>query len=236
VLSVGLAPGLTNLLARRCAQVLNDVRSLDVFVMLGLGEAHGMGAIRWTVENLDKRFEGPGVPETVGSFEDPKTTLFPGGYGRRKAYRFDFADLHVIARTLCVERVATRLCFDSAALTRLLALKKRTGAFHALRYRRVRDILVGFLSRFRPGSDGFAGKVEAEGLIGGRPELYSCSIWGYGEGRTTGIVAALVAERLCASPSGPGVFHIEQLFEPVELFSRVEDLGFMVDLQDGRFK
>jgi hypothetical protein len=103
-------------------------------------------------------------------------------------------------------------------------------------YRRVRDILVGFLSRFRPGSDGFAVKVEAEGLIGERPELYSCSIWGYGEGRTTGIVAALVAESLFASPSGPGVFHIEQLFEPVELFGRVEDLGLSVDLWDGRFE
>lgn len=61
-------------------------------------------------------------------------------------------------------------------------------------------------------------------------------LWGHGEGRATGIVAALVAERLCASPCEPGVFHIEQLFEPVELFGRVEDRGLTVDLQDGRFQ
>jgi hypothetical protein len=32
------------------------------------------------------------------------------------------------------------------------------------------------------------------------------------------------------------VFHIEQLFEPVELLDRVEDLGLTVDLQGGRFE
>jgi saccharopine dehydrogenase-like NADP-dependent oxidoreductase len=41
VLSVGLAPGLTNLLAKHCAQVLDELQSLDIFVMLGLGEAYG---------------------------------------------------------------------------------------------------------------------------------------------------------------------------------------------------
>jgi saccharopine dehydrogenase-like NADP-dependent oxidoreductase len=237
VLSVGLSPGLTNLLARHCVDALGDeLRNLDIFVMLGLGEAHGEAAIRWTVENLDKRFEAPGVPGTVGSLEDSRTTLFPGRYGRRRAYRFDFADQHVLARTLGIERVATRLCFDSAAATRLLALTKRTGVFRALKHRRVRDALVALLSRFRVGSDGFAVKVEAEGLNGERPELYSCSIRGRGEGHATGIVAALVAERLCDSPCEPGVFHIEQLFEPVEVFGRVEDLGLTVELRDGQFK
>jgi hypothetical protein len=48
--------------------------------------------------------------------------MFPGGYGTRAAYRFDFADQHVLAHTLGVAQVATRLCFDSAALTRLLTL------------------------------------------------------------------------------------------------------------------
>jgi saccharopine dehydrogenase (NAD+, L-lysine-forming) len=237
VLSVGLSPGLTNLLARHCVDALGDEpQNLDIFVMLGLGEAHGEAAIRWTVENLDKRFEAPGVPGTVCNLEDPKTTRFPGGYGRRRAYRFDFADQHVLARTLGTERVATRLCFDSRALTRLMALTKRAGAFCALKRRWARDALVDLLSRFRVGSDGFAVKVEAEGSIGERPERYSCSIRGRGEGRATGIVATLVAERLCDSPCEPGVFHIEQLFEPAEVFGRVEDLGLTVDLRDGRFE
>jgi hypothetical protein len=113
---------------------------------------------------------------------------------------------------------------------------KRAGAFRTLKRQRVHDTLVAILCRFHPGSDGFAIKVQAEGLIGERPELYSCSVRGHGEGRTTGIVAALVAERLCAFPCEPGVFHIEQLFEPVELLDRVEYLGLTVDLQGGQFE
>jgi hypothetical protein len=82
------------------------------------------------------------------------------------------------------------------------------------------------------GSDGFAVKAEAEGKGGG---VYACSARGRGEARTTGVVAAIVAERLLTSPSlERGVFHIEQLFEPTKLFGRVEDLGLTVDLQDGR--
>jgi hypothetical protein len=68
----------------------------------------------------------------------------------------------------------------------------------------------------------------------GRPEHRSCSIRGHGEGRTTGIVAAPVAEGLFASTSGPSEFYIEQLFEPVEVLDRVENLGLSVDSWDGR--
>lgn len=39
---------------------------------------------------------------------------------------------------------------------------------------------------------------------------------------------------LFASTSGSGVFHIEQLFEPVDLLDRVEDFRLSVDSWDGR--
>src|SRR5215212_9782007 len=69
-----------------------------------------------------------------------------------------------------------------------------------------------------------------------RDRRLRAALRGNGEARATGIVAALVAERLCASPCEPGVFHIEQLFEPVEIFDRVEDRGLTAGLQDRRFK
>lgn len=167
VLSVGLVPGLTNLLARHCADVLGEEpRGVDVSALLGLGEAHGKEGVRWVVENLDKRFEAPGVPGTVSSLEDPKTTLFPGGFGRRTCYRFDFADQHVLTRTLGAGRAATRLCFDSAAATRLLVLLKKAGALRVFGHRGVREALVAVLGRLRFGSDGFAVVAEAEGKGG----------------------------------------------------------------------
>jgi saccharopine dehydrogenase-like NADP-dependent oxidoreductase len=229
VLSVGLVPGLTNLLARHCADVLGgEPRAVDVSVLLGLGEAHGGEGVRWVVENLDKRVEAPSVPGTVSSFEDPKTALFPGGFGRRTCYRFDFADQHVLAHTLGAGRAATRLCFDSAAATRLLALLKRAGALRVLRHRGTRERLIAILSRLHFGSDGFAVVVEAEGKERIR---HSCSAWGRGEGRATGVVAALAAGRLNASsPLDHGVFHVEQLFDPPEVFADAEGHGISFDL------
>ena len=160
----------------------------------------------------------------VGSLGDPKKTVFPG-YGARTAYRFDFADQHVLARTLGVEKVATRVCFDPAAATRLLALAKRAGVFRALRGPRRQDALVALLLRLRAGSDGFAVKVEAEGKDG---DHCSCSARGRGEGRATGVVAALVAGRLQASPLQRGVFHAEQLFDPPEVFAGVMEHGIAI--------
>ena len=229
VLSVGLVPGLTNLLAKHCADVLGgELRGVDVYVLLGLGEAHGKEGVRWVAENLDKRFEAPGVPGSVPSLGDPRKASFPGGFGRRTCYRFDFADQHVLARTLHLERAATRLCFDSAAATRLLALLKRTGALRVLRHRGAREILTGVLGRLRFGSDGFAVLAEAGGKGGRR---HSCSAWGRGEGHATGVVAALVARRLSTSPPlDHGVFHIEQLFEPREVFACAGRRGICFDL------
>jgi saccharopine dehydrogenase (NAD+, L-lysine-forming) len=44
--SVGLAPGLTNLLAKYCLEWLGTVDALEIGILLGLGEAHGPAAIR----------------------------------------------------------------------------------------------------------------------------------------------------------------------------------------------
>jgi hypothetical protein len=79
---------------------------------------------------------------------------------------------------------------------------------------------------FHFGSDGFVVKVEGED---GR--ACSCSAVGQGEGGATGGVAALVAERLYALPPDPGVFHIEQLFDPSEVFARVAEHGIEAGLQ-----
>lgn len=51
VLSVGLSPGLTNLLARYLQTQFDSVHQLDIYISLGLGDAHGSAATRWTVQN-----------------------------------------------------------------------------------------------------------------------------------------------------------------------------------------
>jgi saccharopine dehydrogenase-like NADP-dependent oxidoreductase len=52
VLSVGLAPGITNMLVKQGKHRLDQVDAADIYILLGLGESHGRAAIEWTVDNL----------------------------------------------------------------------------------------------------------------------------------------------------------------------------------------
>lgn len=92
LLSVGLAPGLTNLLAARAMQELEQTESIDISILLGLGDSHGQAALEWTVDNLGAVFEitEHGKTRTASSFTERKSTDFGLGLRTRTAYRFPF--------------------------------------------------------------------------------------------------------------------------------------------------
>jgi len=230
VLSVGLAPGLTNLLAAHCKSKFERMESADIFVLLGLGEAHGEAAIRWTIENLDSEFDiwDEGMKMRVTSFGEGKQTIFPYGTGARTAYRFNFSDQYVIPRTLKIPSVSTWVCFDSILTTHLFALYRRIGLFSMLRFKPMRELLVRAFKTLHFGSDIFVIKVDAHGTVAGRNAHYECAVSGHGEGRGTAIVTAEVAASLFATSFSPGVYHMEQLFDPNEMISRLKDKGMSI--------
>lgn len=227
VLSVGLAPGLTNLLASYNRMLLDETRHLDIFIMLGLGEVHGEAAVRWTVENANSAFyiHDGGRVKQVQSFEDSKETVFPEGIGRRRAFRFNFSDQQVVVKTLDIGSASTWLCFHSALTTWSFALGKKTGLFQLLRFKTAREFLVRVFRAVHFGSDQFATRVDMQGVAGGQDTRLTSAITGRNEGYATGIVAAEVAELLYTSPYPAGVFHIEQLFEPADFIAKMEPYG-----------
>jgi len=237
VLSVGLAPGITNLLAKHCRSVIQDMRYADIYIMLGLGEKHGVAALRWALEDLNDQFfiKEEGEKRQVRSFEDGKQTIFPGRLGTRIAYRSNFSDQHVIPKTLNIDSASTRICFDSAAMTGLYALLKKTGLSSIFKLRVAQNFMIKLLQLFRFGSDQFVLKVES-GNNRKHGVLYECSIAGSGEGNNTGLVAAKVAEKLYNSSFASGVFHIEQLFNPIEFIESLSgnDLRFEERLLKGK--
>jgi hypothetical protein len=222
-----LAPGLTNLLASYCKSALDDVQRVDIYILLGLGEAHGEAAIRWTLENLNTEFlvnQNSGL-KTVKSFAEGKGVMFPEPFGRRVAYRFNFADQHVIVKTLETDSAATWLCFDSAIFTQIFAIMRKIRLSNLLRLKIAQDIGVKALRRFHPGSNVFCIKVEAIATGDSTTSGYECLINGRGEGRITGLITAQVAEHLYWSSLPVGVFHIEQLFQPLDVISRLTSYG-----------
>lgn len=227
VLSVGVAPGLTNLMAAHCKSKFDRMEHTDIFVLLGLGERHGEAAISWTIENMNSTFTAQenGVAKHVASFEEAKRTIFPNGIGERTAYRFNFSDQHIITNTLGVRSASTWVCFDSTLITYLFFLCKKIGLLALLRFKQVRKLMVNIFKTLHFGSDMFAVKVEAYGTVGGQKKFYGCSASGNGEGRATSFVTAEVASNLYTATFPPGVFHIEQLFDPIELIAKLRDKG-----------
>ena len=86
VAGIGLIPGLSNLLAAHLAGKMDHVRSLDVHVMLGLGDTHGLDAIRWMLAYADRRFtvQTPDGPRTVESLTMRSRLRFRGSAGHAR--------------------------------------------------------------------------------------------------------------------------------------------------------
>lgn len=200
VLSVGLAPGVTNLLARHCVDVAPPAPQLRIGVLIGGGERHGAAAVDWTLD---------GLGETGPSWR----MRFPEPFGTRVARRFPFSDQYTLPATLGVERVATGLCLDSRSLSGLLGAP---GVARLLRRPRLRLLARDLLGRVHVGSDAFAVTVSYGAV--------SASFSGRRQSRATGLVAALLATRLDALPRG--VHHIEEVVEPGPFLDELAAEGF----------
>lgn len=227
LLSVGIAPGLSNLLVKHCKNTNSDIKDVDIFILLGLGEAHGEAAIRWSIEQLNTEF-GDNVGNRFESFTDGTETLFPNERSKRTAYRFNFSDQHVLPRTLSLRSVSTRLCFESRVMTTVYSLLKKAGVSRVFKWKFAQDIMTKIIRRMRFGTDIFSVKIEA--FSGKDKDLfYACSITGHEEAKFTGLVAAKTAEKIVEASFPCGVFHIEQCFEPMEIINTLTDYGLQFE-------
>lgn len=207
VLSVGLAPGLTNLLAAAVPDP-GPAGRLDITVQLGAGEVHGQAAIEWTISQLGQPFVTPdGVAErnfVGGVTVDRRTDTVT-------AYPFNFSDQHSLSQTLGVGSVRTRMCLDSRAMTAMMALISATPARRVgMRWPRQ----VGWLLRQSAKLPGLTENwqldvtgTDNEGNITGHR-----SARGTSEATATGVIAATTVLHLeRTSDITGGVRHLDQL-------------------------
>jgi saccharopine dehydrogenase-like NADP-dependent oxidoreductase len=117
LLSVGLAPGLTNLLAAAVHAAAPG--PVDLAVLLGAGERHGAAAVAWSYGLLGRRFADPATGSPVRNYTWPRRFDLPE-HGRRRLYRADFSDQHTLTRDLGVP-VRTWFGLDSRLATAALA-------------------------------------------------------------------------------------------------------------------
>ncbi|TSD50137.1 hypothetical protein FFI94_000615 [Rhodococcus sp. KBS0724] len=120
LLGVGLAPGLTSVLAVEAHRLGSG--AVDIMVGLGGGELHGPAATAWTYGMLGTRFRDPSG-ELVRNYTGMKVFDVPAevpGYRKGPAVRADFSDQHALTRDLGVP-VRTYLRLDTSAATLGLA-------------------------------------------------------------------------------------------------------------------
>lgn len=225
VLSVGLAPGLTNLMAQEAVRKMDSCDEIQITVMLGLGEKHGRAAIEWTVDQMNTRFtvQENGKMREVNSLSDGLKVNFHGELGRHKAFRYHFADQHTLPRTLGIPSVSTRLCFDSRAATKGTALMKSAGILQLLRVPLIKKAAVELLSRVQLGSEIFAVKVDGYGLAEDKHMKVEILLEGSQESLITADTAAAAADALYHRDHPAGVYHIEQVFQINDLIQAMED-------------
>lgn len=211
--SVGLAPGLTNLLAKSVIHKLPGALALEIYVLLGLGEAHGDQAFQWTFENLHKTYNirQRGFDKPVKSFTDPVATDLSG---KRNFYLFDFVDQHILKQLKGIHSVSTRLAFDNRFFTRLAGWLRIAGLTRLYRNRRVQNIMISLLKKIKLGSDVYGIKVIARNAAGQTAEAF---LQGHNEGAITAAVAAGMVPLLLETKAS-GLLHSHELVEELPAF------------------
>ncbi|MDO3646223.1 NAD-dependent epimerase/dehydratase family protein [Nocardia mangyaensis] len=139
LLGVGLAPGLTTLLA--VDAFASDPGPIDIMIGLGSGEHHGPAATAWTYQLLGQRFPDPDGAD-IRNFTRPARFTIPekARYKPFPAVRADFADQHRLTDELAVP-IRSYLRLDSRLATAGLAALTWIPA------------LRGVAPRHMPGSD-----------------------------------------------------------------------------------
>jgi saccharopine dehydrogenase-like NADP-dependent oxidoreductase len=187
LVNVGLAPGLTNLLAAEVHAAAPG--PIDIVVLLGAGERHGPAATAWSYELLGREFRDPDTARRVRNYSEPRVFDLPE-HGTRRVYRADFSDQHALTRDLNVP-VRTYFGLDSRLATFALSVLTWLPAARSA----PRGIPL-------PGSDRWLALARAED---GTTRHAS----GRGQSRATAVIAVVAARRAVRLP--PGVHHLHQV-------------------------
>ena len=208
LLSVGLAPGLTNMLAAALAATFETPTRLDIGLLFGLGDVHGSAGLDW----MAGRIFDPGRPR------DARLVDFGRPWGPRKAHVVDFSDQHALARSLPSALVATRVAFDSRLATAaLFGTANRFGRSATLR-----RLVRRSFSAIRLGSRAVNVTVEASGLREGVPHRAAVRFRGEDESRITGRLASLMVRSFLATPPRAGIIgHSHEILDGPRLLAAI---------------
>lgn len=174
LIGVGLAPGLSSILAKEIAKGEQD--EIDLAIMLGSGEKHGPAALKWTSGLIGKRiYLGDGQ---LGPKNFSESRRITGPKNTKQRYLLaDFPD-HLLLNS---PRIKSYLAMSSPLATHALAMIAR------LPYGKK-------MLQYSPKIGDSKWQLMAHNHSTGK----SIEVSGYGQSKATGILTAMAAERFFA--------------------------------------
>lgn len=222
LVDVGLAPGLTNLLARVLVEADPQTEQLDLFVLLGAGDDHGLAAIEWTLDKFDSEFIvfEDGQPRWVRAQRETREFVVPGRRRPLLGVRFDFPEQRSLVQTLGVLTASSWLATLPASAARSMRMVALAGGGELTRRPRSRKALLSMLDRGGVGTDECGVMVRATGSEG---QVSEASILSRDQSNLTAAASALMAAELIEGRVPPGVHHSDQVIEPRPLIDRLAE-------------
>lgn len=211
LLSVGLAPGMTNLLALACAKQVDQVHKVSIGLMGGTGDAHGKAGIAWLVEQL---FD-------LNRSEEYVRVDFGPRFGIRRALRIAFPDQFVLIRRAGFPVVTTSVCLDSriATASLLLVAKLFKGSTIACR------LVSWVFEHCHIGSNQCIISLDLAGSAKGTIISHTAFFHACDEANTTGRIAAIMVRLFLESPPTPGVWHSHEILDVGRVLAEIEANG-----------
>ncbi len=206
LLGVGLAPGLTNLLAEKFVLMYPFADMINIELILGLGEKHGDAAIQWTLDNFLKSYSH----KTLGYIRPftQKSTIHTGQKSLG-TYNFNFVDQHMLNVKHKDKTFTTYLGFDQSIVTDFIYRANKFGLLGLLKYKPIYRIAESILKNPKYGTDIFMVTIQAaENTI---------NAWGHDEGRFTGLIAAEAAKRMATMDLKNGLLDISDVIHVEEV-------------------
>lgn len=213
LLSVGLAPGISNLLAKHTLNSLKGRTKVDLYILLGLGEKHGDAAYRWTFNNIHDSYNVSRNSNntTIKSFSNPKRTNLEGS---RMFYTFNFSDQYILSKITQAE-VLTRFAFESRFLTVATGVLRKYGITKIFGNSYFQKLLLYIFKNFSVGTDVFAVKAVASHTDG---TVYESTVTGNCESKITAYTTVLSVLELLKKESKPGVYHLHEIVNDIPGF------------------
>jgi len=227
LLGAGLSPGISNMMARRLADLAGDAESIETSILLSLGDEYGADSLQHVLESLKQPFKlfRQGRYESAMPLGEGERIAFPG-LGPRMAYVFPWSDVVYYPKTLGARTAIGRLALEPPWVNKLLRRLARIGAPRWLEEHGMfggQRRAIDRLKRAYAGIDAFALRVTVTN--GGK--TLSMTMGGHKQSDVTAAGAAELGRVLAAREMlTPGVWLPEQVVSVEPFFAALERLGW----------